>query len=119
MKCHKPIYCDVDDTLLMWNIPDNKYPSHKWVTVEYEGFSQKLVVNTEVVEALKKHKARGSTVIVWSLAGSGWAEAAVKALGLEEYVDLTLEKPWILYDDLDPGEFLPNPKWFPVPGCKE
>jgi phosphoserine phosphatase len=58
------------------------------------------------IEDIKRHKARGHLVCVWSAGGSEWAEAAVKALKLEKYVDLVIAKPTWVIDDLEPNQFL-------------
>ena len=82
--------CDVDDTLIMWGDPKG-YPG-KTVTINTNGFPEIGAVNEFALNHLKKMKRRNYSIIVWSAGGSDWAEAVVKALGIEEYVDLIMPK---------------------------
>lgn len=50
-------------------------------------------------------------MVVWSAGGWDWAEAVVKTLKLENFVDLVISKPTWTYDDLQPSEFIPKPQW--------
>ena len=106
---------DVDDTLFFWNSTPEQLEKDgipvKWV--DSLGYLQEtlLVPHSVHVQQLKKHKERGHLILVWSAGGSLWAEAAVKALGLEKYVDYTLCKSHWAYDDLPPEEYMPKSKW--------
>ena len=53
------------------------------------------------IDQMRKHKARGYTVIVWSGNGYQHAENVVKALGLENYVDYCMSKAVKYWDDLE------------------
>lgn len=104
----KPIaYFDVDDTLVMWDAPDLTWAE----TVEINGMS--MLVHQVHVDIMKKHKARGHTIVVWSQGGSEWAEIAIKALQLEDVVDLILPKPYWAYDDLPYDQALGERKYIP------
>lgn len=95
------VYCDVDDTLVMWD--DNFREPHegaKKFLDPYDGSSNYLTPHKKHIELLKKYKGRGVTVIVWSAAGVKWAESVVKTLGLVEYVELVITKPNKIIDDL-------------------
>jgi len=129
LKCTMPAMFDVDDTLMKWNphpdeLEDNgiecKWPVRS-ITMSEEG---KIVVKEQFeegsyiplygnIEQLKEHKRRGHTVIVWSAGGWKWAENAVKMLGLEDYVDLVMEKPKSVYDDKALEEFMPKVQFIP------
>lgn len=132
MKCNQPTYFDVDDTLVMWRRGKPGDPDvvavtcppgrHKraaedmgWEVEEMEfstgEWTEYLVPHKGNIEAMKRHKARGHTIIVWSAGGWEWAHAAVVALGLQQYVDLILEKPRWAYDDLPPNEYMPKSQW--------
>lgn len=92
IKSDRVVYCDVDDTLIMW--PE----------LGQEGYKPHL----KHIEMLKRFKSRGQAVIVWSAGGHEWAEHIVKELGLEPYVDAVLCKPSWYMDDLMAQEFLPE-----------
>lgn len=131
MKCNQPTFFDVDETLVMWEHGDPSHPDcikvevpigrqkraaedQGWETEEITvqgDWSAWIRPHKKHIEALKKHKLRGQTVIVWSAGGWEWAEAAVRALGLVDYVDLVLEKPRWAYDDLPPNEYMPKSQW--------
>lgn len=129
IRCNQPVFCDVDDTLIMWNLAPPDHPDSIPITCPYtrnrvvtdkdepfgeeqesevQSWTEYVVPNKEQVEQLKRHKVRGHTVIVWSAGGYEWAEVAVKALGLEKYVDVVMEKPHWVYDDLPSHEFMPK-----------
>jgi hydroxymethylpyrimidine pyrophosphatase-like HAD family hydrolase len=121
VPCKNTVFCDVDDTLVMWNATPDELEARgvdftcpgALVTIDEDGtegfapeWKQRLLPHRKHIEQLKKHKQRGHTVIVWSAGGYDWAAAVVKALGLETYVDLVISKPTWFYDDLTPDEFM-------------
>jgi hydroxymethylpyrimidine pyrophosphatase-like HAD family hydrolase len=121
VPCKNTVFCDVDDTLVMWNATPEELEARgvdftcpgALVTIDEDGtegfapeWKQRLLPHRKHIEQLKKHKQRGHTVIVWSAGGYDWAAAVVKALGLETYVDLVISKPTWFYDDLTPDEFM-------------
>lgn len=128
MKCQQTVFCDVDDTLVMWNAtpdqlekrgitiecPISTYYNEEGEQKTIEGWTQRLLPHRKHIDQLIKHKLRGHTVIVWSAGGYDWAEAVVKALKLEKIVDLVISKPIWTYDDLQPIEFIPKPQY-----CKD
>lgn len=97
------IFVDVDDTLVMWDW-DTELRGDQTVAVQcpYEAAGIQYVVrpNLPNIKVLMNQKARGSYITVWSQNGYQWAEAVVKALGLEEYVDQAMSKPRMYMDDL-------------------
>jgi FMN phosphatase YigB (HAD superfamily) len=103
---------DCDDTLVSWK----HYPKISKNSIAFNDPSGTVYLNAikEHIEALKSHKLRGHTVIVWSAGGADWAEEVVKKLGLESYVDAIMSKPNWFYDDLSANEFMPeiNRKFF-------
>lgn len=116
---------DCDETLVNWYATDEELekrgvlftcPASQVLhedghLVPVEPWTTRLVPHKKHVEQLKAHKSRGSIVIVWSAAGSEWAETVAKTLGLEQYVDLCISKPTWVYDDLSVVEFMPEPIW--------
>lgn len=96
------VVCDVDDTIVMWN-------NIKWwepgtdlleITDQTDGGIVYLQPHKAHINLLKKYKAQGYTVIVWSAAGHRWAKSAVAALGLDSVVDYRMSKPLKYIDDL-------------------
>ncbi len=63
-------------------------------------------LHQETVNRMKLHAVQGHNVIVWSGAGSGWAEVVVKAAGLEEFVTAIEPKGFVAYDDQEPHQFI-------------
>ncbi len=90
---------DVDDTLIMWTIPQGY--DGDLIETDLDGFKEKGIPNWPAIEHLKKMKRRGYAVIVWSAGGSDWAEAVVKACGIEEYVDVVMPKIDFHLDDVE------------------
>lgn len=90
------VFFDVDDTLIICN------PSSMEGAIELASFGRtwKVFPHLPHIQELKNHKFRRHQVIVWSAGGWEWAELVVKALGLEEYVDVVMSKPKWIYDDL-------------------
>jgi hypothetical protein len=100
LKHDNVAFFDVDDTLIIYNIPVER--AHETMNIcipDRELFSVDCVPHWEHIERLKQHKAWGNGVVVWSRSGYEWAEAVVKAFKLEEYVDLICAKPMYYYDD--------------------
>lgn len=94
---------DVDDTLVLWHA--ECYTSDKiQILCPYGGDYNLLKPHKAHIDLLKKYKGRGLKVVVWSAGGYKWAEAVVKALKLEEFVDYIMTKPSKIVDDLTPNE---------------
>lgn len=90
---------DCDDTLVLWFSgcdPKDKVN----ILCPYSKTIDSLKPHKRHIDLLKKYKGRGMTVIVWSAAGYQWAEAVVKALELEDYVDFVQTKPSKYVDDM-------------------
>ena len=121
IKSNEIVFFDVDDTLVVWGDtnPEEKIP----ITVNHFdneddgpinlGFTEYLVPHKVHIEQLKKHKANGATIVVWSQGGWRWSQAVVNALGLAEFVDLAMSKPTWAYDDLPAHEFIGKTIWMP------
>ena len=114
------IFFDCDDTLVMW---DNKYkleddngnkntisitdPYHEPAMYSPLPSVYELVPHDKHIQYLKDSKIKNkNTIVVWSAGGYLWAEAVVKALGIEEYVDAVMTKPYRYVDDLPAKEFM-------------
>lgn len=101
-----PTPFDVDDTLILTSKSLDYTKEIVNVPDPISGIC-KFNINDAMVRLLKEEHHRGSFVIVWSRGGYEWAEAVVKALGLEDYVDVVMEKPTVYFDDKDIHEWLP------------
>jgi hypothetical protein len=110
------VFFDIDSTLILENQPSSMHDikvedpldstHHVWVQP-----------HTAMIRLLKEEYSRGSTVIVWSRGGYQWAANVIKALGLEEMVNMAMSKPMVYFDDM------PIEKWLPYrvylePGTK-
>jgi|ERR1019366_275061 FMN phosphatase YigB (HAD superfamily) len=96
---------DIDDTIIMWNLEDKS----KNIPIEdayIKGVFNYVTPNENHIDLMKKHKARGMTIIVWSAGGVEHAESVIKALKLEEFVDAVFSKPSGYVDDLDVSEWI-------------
>lgn len=96
---------DVDDTLIIWdnfsfNLLGKIRYGHVEITCPHDGARTRHRAHQRHIKFLKRIKAKGFTVVVWSQSGTAWAEAAVLALGLEDYVDIVMSKPEKCVDDL-------------------
>lgn len=126
IPCKQTTFFDIDDTIVMWNATPEELVERgvdftcpgSLVDIDNDGnetfapeWKERLLPHRYHIEQLKKHKMRGHTIIVWSAGGWDWAAAVIKALGLENYVDLVISKPTWAYDDLQPNEFIPKPSW--------
>jgi len=95
------IFFDVDDTLIIWS--DNfamPFDGAVRVVCPHDGQVSYHSPHKRHIGFLKKQKAKGMTVVVWSASGVGWAASVVKALELENYVDVVISKPDKWVDDL-------------------
>lgn len=114
------LFFDVDDTLVMWgsqyvkeddngNLNTVSIASPFYTPSMYATTSPiyQLVPHTKHIQYLKDSKQKNkNTIVVWSAGGWQWAEAVVKALGIEEYVDCVMSKPHAYVDDLNCKEFM-------------
>lgn len=102
-KNEQIVYCDVDETLVLWK----KEFNHATKIVNYYGDKVYVEPHYSHIQFLKSLKARGCYIIVHSNNGWAWAEEVVKLLKLEEYVDEVKTKPYKIIDDTNPLEWLP------------
>ena len=118
VPCGPTAYFDCDDTLIMWDIPEGmSLNDDKLVTVSCRDYSDRLLPNKYNIELLVKMAKRGHGIVVWSAGGADWAEAVVKALGIEEYVNVVTGKPNYYIDDIkDPAKILGKYGYFDING---
>lgn len=113
IKSHRTVFYDVDDTLVIWNWKEYD-PEGKGlisITDPNDSVSVALLPHYRHIELMKQFKARGHTVVVWSQGGYAWAEAVVKALGIEYMVDVVMDKPTWYVDDLPAHAYMGNPTY--------
>lgn len=93
-------YCDCDDTLLLWDY--YKYPHKEEELLDFsDQYGEwKLLPHKKNIEFLVNLKRQGYGVVIWSAAGSEWAERVTIALGLQEVADFVMAKPEVTMDDL-------------------
>lgn len=98
LKSGRTVAVDCDETLLNWSYPSD---ANGLITLANEdGQCKTYWPHHYNIEFLKALKVQGYTIIVWSAASGKWATRVVKALKLEEYVDLTCDKLEFAMDDL-------------------
>lgn len=92
---------DVDDTLIMWD-ENHTQPFEGAVKVEcpWDNSVTYHRPHSRHIRFLKKQFEKGMTVVVWSAAGTKWAEAVVRALRIQDHVHFVMAKPIKWVDDL-------------------
>ncbi len=91
---------DVDNTLVKWDRAHNSpgYPKLHFID-PYTGDSLYLSPHEVHIRLLKQYKKRGFGVVVWTKAGSLWAEEVINVLQLNSFVDMIMSKPDRWVDD--------------------
>lgn len=100
------VFFDCDETLVIWDCPE-PYEERMFIENGHD-VSAYVMPHLKHIEQLKKHKARGHAIVVWSAGGSSWAKAVVESLALTDFVDIVMCKPRWFYDDLKSEEFMPE-----------
>jgi hypothetical protein len=102
LKSDDVMYYDCDDTLVLWGKKESPEDEEIVIKDVYMPNSTiTLVKHQRNIDLLKRNKGQGRGIIVWSAGGVFHAEEIVKALKLENYVDLIVAKPMQYVDDLD------------------
>lgn len=109
-KDNRTVYFDVDDTLIEWAQCEAEDPDAVKIKKGNHTFFKREI--KEHTSELKLQKMTGNTVVVWSAGGAEWAATAIKALGLEDYVDVCLTKPDFYYDDKDVNNWFPKKRYY-------
>ncbi len=102
LKSHHVVYCDVDNTIVRQATDED---SHS-IRIEAPGFEQRCALRMLTIRELTREFEKGNSIVVWSARGYDWAEAVVKALGLEQYVAAVASKPSKYFDDIPCTEFM-------------
>lgn len=101
-----PVFFDVDQTLIMHTKDLSSSDTVVKIYCPIDGRDLTFVINEPMVRLLKEEHSKGHFVTVWSRGGNQWATDVVKALDLEYYVHLTLDKPLVYFDDKPVDEWL-------------
>jgi hypothetical protein len=98
---------DVDGTLILPFYPEQPLLGRKVYVFDHVSNNNiTMVAHEPNIRLLLEEKHRGSFVVVWSKGGYQWATNVVKALKLEDKVDLVMTKPRFYIDDLPVEEWL-------------
>jgi len=107
---NRTCFFDVDDTLIEWRLcSERDADAVKIEKDEHVFYKKKIQVH---IDELKNQKMTGNTVVVWSAGGGEWAATVIKALKLEDYVDVCLTKPDFYYDDKDAIDWFPRKRFY-------
>lgn len=100
------LFVDVDETLILWGPPEDPEDVELLIKDSYlTKHHFKAIPHNRNIELLKRNKAQGRTIIVWSAGGMKHARNIVKVLKLTKFVDVVMGKPIIYLDDLDMAEW--------------
>lgn len=100
LKNETIIFCDTDQTLVVWHKDHNKPGKGKRLFVDpYTGDKLYLRPHKVHCRLLRQYKARGFGIVVASKAGYLWSKEVVNQLGLNDIVDLIMSKPDRFMDD--------------------
>jgi len=104
------VFFDIDDTLVSWErYNQSQYDENMIGFIDPDdGKTYYLDVIHENVEALKRHKLRGHTIILWSQGGAEWCKEVAEKLKIDKSVDAYIRKPVWFYDDIPANEFMPE-----------
>ena len=106
----KTVFFDVDDTLCEWYPCSEGEKDATYFNVNGHEFYKKAIMPN--INGLKAHHRAGHLVVVWSAGGSNHAANVIRALGIEDYVDVILTKPDYYYDDKPAIEWMPEEAQF-------
>lgn len=98
------IFCDVDETLVHWGtngLTDEEELEVIYIEDVYLKQMLPALPHKRNIDLLKRKKAQGRTVVVWSAGGTLHAKMVVEALKLQKYVDVVMCKPTHYIDDVD------------------
>lgn len=111
VRSSRIVMFDVDDTLVIWDWKELDPEGTNLVSISNpDGKCTELVMpHNRHITLMRQFKARGHTVVVWSQGGWAWAESVVKTLGIEDLVDIVMDKPNWYVDDLPAEAFMKKP----------
>lgn len=104
------IPCDIDETLICWGASE---PTIDFVDPFY-GNTLKVTPHRPNIKVLMNYLERGATILVWSRSGYKWAEAALKALGIDHPNIYVSSKPFAYLDDKPSQEWMGEQVCLPI-----
>ena len=108
IKNERVLPCDVDETLVLHDLEYINTTPYSTVQI-FCPFRSRLITlvrHEPMIQLLKEESTRGATILIWSRGGHQWAEAVIKALNLEKYVDIVMSKPLAYLDDKEVGDWM-------------
>jgi len=112
IESDKVVFFDVDDTFIHWGSGKDTNFKGRLFYIERGNAGTYYFKSIDAnIEAMRVHKSRGHTIVVWSAGGWEWARDVVRMLELENIVDVVMSKPAWVYDDLPAAEYMPNSKF--------
>lgn len=108
-RAARTFFSDIDSTLVEYDL--SNFDPAQYVTIPYVNGDVVVVPNKKNVNLLLKFYKLGYSVVAWSHSGADWAEAVVKALGIEHAVDYVVAKPHYYLDDLDSSKWMGHRVW--------
>lgn len=109
----KNVAFDVDDTLILWDNPGKGISME--ILCPYMKQHFKVWPHQRHIIFLKRQKAMGNKIFVWSRNGAKWAETVVKALGIQQHVDYCVGKMDKHVDD-NPADVAGTPLYLTTEG---
>jgi hypothetical protein len=107
IKNEQTRFFDVDGTLIVaYELGKSRGRVIDIVDPVNTGKRIRMRVNEPMVRLMLEEKQRGGYIIVWSRSGYEWAANVVKALCLEETVDIVMSKPIVYFDDVEVKDWL-------------
>lgn len=118
LEKERVVYCDVDDTLILWDTKIYPHEEKDLITFSDEYGIWQLLPHQANINFLINLKRQGYGIVVWSAAGASWAETVINKLGLQKIPDMILSKPELAMDDLlEPDRIIKSVVWIhPVTG---
>lgn len=109
IKSERVVMCDVDDTLVLWDL--SAHPDAERVIVTCFGYETILVPHEKNIKLLRKFAKLGYTIVVWSATGWEWANEVVRTLKIEDVVHSVMSKPRYYFDDIRAEEWIGQRIW--------
>ena len=121
IKNDKIVFSDVDETLILYDGIKYWEPNEGAIEIIHplDNSVYYVIPHKEHIALLKKYKAQGYTVIVWSAQGYEWATTVVDTLGLRDNpVDICMSKALKFMDDLQASEGILGTRVYILPGVQ-